>query len=61
MTPEPIVAMLDQCDASAANVAADPSLREWSGARVRRRTVEEPVTSTGRDDDRLVLAAFAFQ
>jgi hypothetical protein len=61
MTPEPIVAMLDQCDASAANVAADPSLREWSGARVRRWTVEEPVTGAGKDDDRPVLAACAFE
>ena len=48
-------------DASAASVAADPSLREWSGARVRRWTVEEPVTGAGKDDDRPVLAAFAFE
>jgi hypothetical protein len=53
--------MLDQSDASAANVAADPSLREWSGARVSGRKVEEPVTGAGKDDDRPVLAAFAFE
>jgi hypothetical protein len=60
-SPEPIVGVPDQFRCFSRNMAADPSLREWRGARVGRRTVEEPVAGARKDDDRPVLAAFAFE